>query len=173
MKFDTANILKTNELQTTFMWEVVLPPIPANPGSELIDSDFVSSLIQEVSFSEYSMEDLTNQRMGPAQLFTSGKTSIKPVTMKILSDSEGMVIKYFRAWQERIFDTNLQVNYLKDHYVFPIHCILYNRAQDSKMSFALVNAFPKTFPVHNLQSANSSFVIFDIQFSVDDIIILT
>ena len=165
MKLDTVNILTQNELQTSFQWEVVLPEVSSDTNA-----NFVSTLIQEVSFSGYNMDELFKQRLGPAELFSAGNPSIAPVSMSILSSSDGAVLKYFNAWRNRIFDTELKYYYCKDNYALPINCLLYNRKNEQKVSFHLINAFPKTFPKHELTYATEgSFVTFKVEFSVDDI----
>jgi hypothetical protein len=167
MKLDTANILTTKELQTTFLWEVILPQLSS--GIDSVDANTVSALVQEVSFGGYNMEEIFSQRVGSAEMFSAGHPTISTVTLSILSSTDGDVVNYFDEWRRRIFDTSQGHYFTKDYYVFPVTCILYDKLTNDKVTFLLKNAFPKTFPRHDLSYKTDSFVEFKIELVVDDI----
>lgn len=161
MYLDTIKVLQNNELQRSYMWEVILP----NDVSST-DSIEVSSYIQEVKFGSYNIADVLSLRFGPFQSFSAGFPEIGTVSMLFLSPADGKVLKYFQDWKDKIM---APVGYFfpKANYVRTAYCYLYDKAGNQKVQFKLVNIFPKTFPSQDLSYERSDFVKFNIEFVVD------
>ena len=162
MLLDTIKTIQQNEIQRAFNWEFILPQIDGAP-----DNIEISSYVQDVKFGDYSIGTPYSQYLGAFKTYGANSMDIAPVTLSILSTSNGKVIQYFNAWRDLIVSTRGAYFFAKSNYVKMCYCILYNRQGDSAIQYRLINCFPKTFPAHDLSYGSNEFVKFNVSLVVD------
>lgn len=168
------SLLAQQEFHRSYNWDVLLPDIGANTGTIL--GEDVSLFIQDISFGEYNLSDLTPIRHGPFQTHSAGTLEINTISMEFLCPTSCIVLVYFDLWKGLIIDQSDPNNpfyYPKVNYVKNSTVNFYSNDGTNTVQYTLLNIFPKTFPGFKLNYENETLIKFSIEFSIDNIYINT
>ena len=165
--FNAADVLRNQDLQREFMWDIKFPEIGqiSFKGVALID---IGKFVQNVKFGNYQMESPNIIQVGAFKNKYAGTLDIQEVTMTFLRPIPDVVTPYLQRWRKLIVDDKgiyyPKINYAKNIYVYLL-------GTDSLISgtFKLINTFPKSLPSYDLSYEREGVLKFDISFSVDRI----
>lgn len=159
---NTVNKVRTYQYQRNYLFEVMLPKV----GS--INPEQVESLIQDVTYSDYEMDEGEVVRFGPLQQNYAGFFAIKGFELTFRETEDHIVWKYLSEWRDRIYangyfgnkgGANGYANPVTIHY-------LSNKSTITK-SIKLVNSFPKRLESGQLSWGQSKILTYQIPFSCD------
>lgn len=149
-----------DKFQRTYNWELLLP------GIGILSPEIMGRYIQEVSFGEYSIDEVTKLRYGGEQRGHAGTFSIPRMTVKFLKPVPDLVYTYLMLWKDMIVDSNGFFS-AKSKYALPGYIIMFDTTGKQSGSYKVVNMFPLKFPTHSLSYAESSIVSYTVEFNVD------
>jgi hypothetical protein len=161
--FGAKYLTKVWMLQRTYNWQIMMP------------SDFggmkgflVSQYCQEVSFGDYSINELSVLKYGSEKRFYAGLQDIDSVTLTFLMPTDNSVLNYFNGWYNKMISPE-GYYFPKSNYSRNIFVIMYNRAGVETTRFELKGAFVKKRPIFNLSYSEEDVLKIKIQLSIDSI----
>lgn len=168
------SLLAQQDFCRSYNWDVTLPSLSTYNGT--YQGEDVALYIQEISFGNYTINDLTPIRHGPFQTHSAGMFEIGTITMEFLCPTNCIVMSYFDNWKGQIVDQSDPNNpfyYPKSNYVYNSIVNFYDNGGNNLASYTLLNIFPKTFPSYKLSYESETMIKFPIEFSVDQIYLNT
>jgi len=158
--FQFPNIL---HVQRDYNWDFILPSIGIIPGVVL------SKYCQSVSFGQYNIEEIIEQRRGAEKSFFPGTLNITGLKATFIVPTPDLVGAYFTSWKKLIVDDDGYYG-LPNEYKRNASIVFYDRSFSIPTNIATVKGlFPKTFPAFNLAYSSEDIVRYDIEFSFDKI----
>lgn len=162
--FTNSIVRKSWLLQRAFNWQLIMPHTING-----IMGIFISQYCQEITFGDYSMNELSVLRYGSQQRFYAGLEEIDNIVLKFLAPVDNTVIDYFSGWKELIIS--------KEGYYFPkssykknIYAVTYDRSGIQSVGFEFSGCFPKTRPKYSLSYSAEGLQGIEIVISVDKIV---
>lgn len=152
--------------QRNYLWDVLMPDIGISLGG--LVGFGVGSLVQEVSFGDYSVASPNTMKYGPYEAKFVGMLEVPPVNMKFLKMVPDVVSMYFNSWKNLMIDKQ-GLYHPKEDYQKNIYIRFIDQTGIALGRYKLIGCFPTKFPSYNLSYANSSLTMVDVSFTVDKI----
>jgi hypothetical protein len=154
--------LAKDKYQRTYNWEMLLP------GMGILGPEVIGKYIQEVTFGEYSIDEVTKLRYGAETRGHAGIFNIQKVSIKFFKPVPDIVGTYLSLWKNLIVDNNGFFS-PKKNYALTGYLIMLDTTGRQSGSYKLLNMFPIKFPEHRLAYGENSIVSYTIDFNVDRI----
>jgi hypothetical protein len=159
-------LLSNARFQRDYLWDVILPDIGIAAGG-LIGFG-IGSLVQSVSFGDYSIDTTNTMKFGPYEAHFAGLLKVPTVKMKFLKTIPDVISTYFNSWKNLIIGPG-GTYYPKNNYARTIY-IRFNDATGLTIGqYKLVSAFPITFPNYTLDYAADKLTEIEIEFQIDQV----
>lgn len=149
--------------QRKYNWELLMP----NDFGGIFGVS-VANMCQDISFGDYSMNQLSEMRYGAEQRFYAGLLSINKVKMTFIKSEQNEVYQYFYAWGQKIISPQGHY-YPKKSYAKDVYVKLKSNSQYTTTQFKFKGAFPVTFPTLDLSYKSNEILEFTIELAVDKI----
>jgi hypothetical protein len=159
----SVDLTRTWNLQRNYNWQLLMVH---NFGGTI--RYLVSQLCQDISFSDYSISEISTLKSGAFQRFYAGLQSIEQVVMEFLVPVDNSVQDYFYAWYENMIDRD-GYYYPKANYKRNVYIILYDQMKVKSGQFILKGCFPKSHPIIHPSYTDEKIMQAQVIMSVDKV----
>lgn len=151
-------------IHRTYTWDCIMPDLW---GFGVLGIA-VSKFCQSVKIGNYDISEISEMKTTSLRKFFAGEMTIPSMTATFIAPVPDIVSNYFHTWKKKIVDDDGYYHKASE-YKRNIYIVLYDRTGIPANMITAVGAFPKTFPVWDLNYENEGLVKYNIEFKVDSL----
>ncbi len=151
-------------VQRAYNWDLVLPDI----YGFLVSGILVSKYCQSIQFHQYDIADVVELKRGMRVRKFPAHMKLDYIRTTFVAPTPDIVSSYFVKWRSMMHDVYGRF-YPSDMYKRPVHVIMYDRSGIPSNLIKLAGVFPMVVPAFDLNYAQETPLIYQVDFSVDDV----